>query len=229
MDNLFAGTHCVPVRSFGLSRLRPESIMPPPAPASVNSPEVRQAVAAFQQAARDAATRTVSIDGQTIATPSPSPSPADWRDCPIYFLMLDRFNNPAAPPRARWNSRYDHRQGGTFNGARDKLGYIRDLGARALWITPPVKNPKPFAVPRWDYNYHGYGPQDFLAADERFASDGTRATAEHELAALVDEAHARGLYVIFDIVLNHAGRVFDYLIDGTPRDYYQSPDALTAP
>jgi hypothetical protein len=96
--------------------------------------------------------------------PYPFPSPGDWRDCCIYFLMLDRFANPV------------------------------------------LKNSKP----DFDFNYHGYETQDFVNVDGRFASDGTRATAESELAALVEEAHARGLYVILDIVLNHAGRVFDY-------------------
>jgi len=203
--------------------------MPPPTPASVDGREVRQLIASFQQAASEGRTKTVAVDERRVSVPYPFPSPADWRDCPIYFLMLDRFNNPAAPPRGRWNSRYDHRQGGSFNGVREQLGYIRDLGARAIWLTPPVKNPKPFGVPGWDYNYHGYGAQDFLAPDERFASDGTRATAERELADLVDEAHARGLYVIFDIVLNHAGRVFDYLIGGQPIDYLRDPLALAAP
>ena len=201
----------------------------PANPTSVDGGEVQQVVAAYQQSARDGATRTVAVDGRAVSIPYPFPSPADWRDCPIYFLMLDRFNNPTAPPRARWDSRYDHRQGGTFNGVREQLGYIRDLGARAIWITPPVKNSKPSGVPGWDYNYHGYGAQDFLAADERFASDGTRATAERELAALVDEAHARGLFVIFDIVLNHAGRIFDYLIGGHPIDYLKDPLVLAAP
>ncbi|HAM50659.1 MAG TPA: hypothetical protein DCP92_08195, partial [Nitrospiraceae bacterium] len=28
----------------------------------------------------------------------PFPSPEDWRDQVIYFLMVDRFNNPAARP-----------------------------------------------------------------------------------------------------------------------------------
>ena len=63
--------------------------------------------------------------------------------------------------------------------------------------------------------YHGYGIQDFLTIDPRFASDPAAARAnpqlaEKELRRLVDEAHARGLYVILDVVLNHAGNVFGY-------------------
>jgi hypothetical protein len=131
----------------------------------------------------------------------------DWRDCWIYFLMLDRFNNPAAGPRGpAWNQIYNSRHGGTFKGVQAQLGYLADLGAKAIWLSPVLKNSKP----DFTYNYHGYEAQDFVNVDERFASDGTRATAESELEELVEEAHARGVYIVFDIVLNHAGRVFDY-------------------
>ncbi|HEX9109324.1 MAG TPA: alpha-amylase family glycosyl hydrolase, partial [Longimicrobiales bacterium] len=136
--------------------------------------------------------------------PKPFPSPADWRDQWIYFLMLDRFNNPAAPPRSAWDHDADGRQGGTLEGVRQQLGYIQQLGAGAIWLTPVLKNRQAPA----DGSYHGYGIQDFLEVDPRFGSGPGR--AEAELEALVDEAHARGLYVILDIVINHAGDVFAY-------------------
>jgi glycosidase len=69
------------------------------------------------------------------------------------------------------------------------------------------------------YSYHGYGIQDFLQPDPRFASAPEK--AEEELRALVDEAHALGLYVIFDIVLNHAGDVFGYKGIGSEAEYRQ--------
>src|SRR5207247_3206236 len=61
----------------------------------------------------------------------------------------------------------------------------------------------------------GYGFQNFLAIEPRFSSDPGRASldpqlVESELRALVDEAHARNIYVIFDIVLHHVGDVFAY-------------------
>ena len=56
--------------------------------------------------------------------------------------------------------------------------------------------------------YHGYGIHNFIGAEPRFADDPT--TADNELRALVDAAHQQDLLVIFDIVLNHAGREFDY-------------------
>ena len=140
---------------------------------------------------------------QRITTPFPSPQ--DWRDVWIYFLMLDRFNRadgklPASMP---YDKPFGGFQGGTFNGVREQLTYIRDLGAGAIWLSPVLKNRQSDQG-----TFHGYGIQDFLQPDPRFGSSPGK--EEDELRALVDEAHACGLYVIFDIVLNHAGDIFGY-------------------
>ena len=132
-------------------------------------------------------------------------SPEDWRDQWIYFLMLDRFNNPTAPPRnLPYNAEFNRFQGGTYNGVRDQLSYLKALGAGAIWLSPVLKNPQ-FD----DTAYHGYGIQNFLAVEPRFASSPDK--AESELRQLVDAAHELGIYVIFDIVLHHAGDVFEYV------------------
>ena len=162
------------------------------------------------EAAMTPAMRSVMVGNSTADILTPFPSPSDWRDCWIYFILLDRFNNPDAPPRGPWNQRYGYRHGGTFNGVRTQLDYLRDLGVNALWLSPVLRN----AAPAWEFNYHGYGIQDFLRVESRFASDGTEATAEWELRALVDEAHARGIYIILDVVLSHTARVFDYNLNG---------------
>jgi glycosidase len=127
---------------------------------------------------------------------------------PVTHPLIDRFNNPGKPPNGTWNCRFDLRQGGTLTRVQAQLGYLEQLGARAIWLSPVLKNSRP----DWQFNYHGYGQQDFLNVDERFASDGQRATAERELTELIEEAHARGIYVILDIVLNHSARVFDYVL-----------------
>ncbi len=139
-----------------------------------------------------------------------TPSPQDWRDLWIYFVITDRFNNPASPPAQPWNSPAGTFQGGTFAGIQAQLDYLKDLGVGALWISPVLKNSQ-----YNPYSYHGYGIQDFISIDPRFSSDPQRARrqpsfVEGELRQLVDAAHARGIYVIFDIVLNHAGDVFAY-------------------
>jgi glycosidase len=173
---------------------------------SIFDSDVRGAVTSARSAAAAGGVRNVTVGGAPVTLPSPFPSPTDWRDQWVYFLMLDRFNNPARAPSGTWDRPFNFRQRGTFTGVTAALDYLRDLGVGAVWLTPVLKNSRP----NFEYNYHGYGAQDFLNLDERFASDGTRATAESEFRELVDQAHARGIYVIVDIVLNHSARVFDY-------------------
>ncbi len=186
--------------------------------------EVVAAIKLAQEAALTGHTERVAVGDQERTIMRPFPSPGDWRDLWIYFLLIDRFNNPTAEPNKAWNRKYDFRQGGTFEGVRRKLDYLEALGVGALWISPVFKCPKP----DWAWTYPGYGAQDFLHIDERFGSDGTRETAERELRALVDEAHARGIYVILDIVLNHAGRVFDYVRNGQTVESFKDQDLLNA-
>jgi glycosidase len=192
----------------------------------VFGPEVAEDLSRAQETVRQPVTRTITVDATRRHVRRPFPSPVDWRDCWVYFLVIDRFNNPNAPPAARWNDKYDFRQGGTFEGVRRQLGYLEALGVHAIWLSPVLKNSRPR---EWRYTYPGYATQDFLNVDERFASDGTRATAERELTALVDEAHARGMYVILDVVLNHAAHVFDYLREGHVEAEFADPALMDAP
>src|SRR5262245_6462235 len=168
---------------------------------SLNDPLLRSA---FDQAAKKTQ-RAVKVGTETRAITTPFSSPQDWRDVWIYFVMLDRFNRAdGKPPTSMpYDRPFGEFQGGTFNGVRDRLTYIRDLGAGAIWLSPVLKNRQSDT-----HSFHGYGIQDFLQPDPRFAS--APGKAEDELRALVDEAHALGLFVIFDIVLNHAGDVFGY-------------------
>jgi glycosidase len=158
---------------------------------SLYSPEVQAVISAAESAAGTAG--------------GPFPSPADWRDQVIYFLMVDRFANPtAAPVHSPFDDpNYYAYQGGQFAGVTQQLQYIKGLGAGAIWLSPVLKN-----LPFDPGSYHGYGIHDFLRAEPKFATDPT--AADDELRALVDAAHAAGLYVVFDIVLNHTGDVFAY-------------------
>jgi len=179
-------------------------------PTSIMSPDIQ---AVFDQA-RSLQTRRVVLGSNTVDIPTPFPSPQEWRDLWIYFLLVDRFNNPQARPRfAPFDGLHGIFQGGTFDGVRAQLDYLKQAGVGAIWLSPVLKNCQynPFT-------YHAYGIQDFLQVEPRFASDPQQAKAnpalaENELRALVDEAHARGIYVIFDIVLNHAGDVFEYVLE----------------
>jgi glycosidase len=144
------------------------------------------------------------------------PSPADWRDEVIYFLLVDRFsdgqeatrplldrNNRAAARPARPNGeawRWDawaesgaHRwQGGTLGGVRSKIGYLKNLGITTIWLSPVFKQRG------HEESYHGYGIQDFLDVDPRFGD-------RRDLVEMVTEAHSQGLRVILDVIFNHSG------------------------
>src|SRR4051794_3645400 len=167
---------------------------------------------AFSQS-RAAKYRSVTVSDEERSVPVPFPSPQDWRDVWIYQIVTDRFNNPQAQPNRNWDDTTEDFQGGTLNGVRDKLDYLQELGVGALWISPIQMNC------RYRSTYHGYGIQNFLRIDPRMASDPLAAEqdpglVEGELIGLVDAAHACGMYVIFDVVLNHAGDVFEYVRDG---------------
>jgi glycosidase len=154
--------------------------------------------------------RLVYVGNRTVEVLTPFPSSIDWRDSWIYFMMVDSFNNPAAPPHHQpWDQPWVDYQDGTFVGIKQQLDYLQELGVGALWLSPLLKNCQ------FSPSYHGYGFQNFLAIEPRFSSDPGRARhdpqfVEGELRELVDEAHARNIYVIFDIVLHHVGDVFAY-------------------
>ena len=63
-------------------------------PTSINDANVR---AVFDEA-RVSQTNRVIIGGRPVEIPTPFPSPEDWRDQLICFLLVDRFNNPLVPP-----------------------------------------------------------------------------------------------------------------------------------
>ena len=146
------------------------------------------------------------------------PSPFDWRDQVLYFLLLDRFSDgqedgrprfdPANPEQFRaadpagWRRRGKDFVGGTLKGIAGKLDYLQNLGVTALWIGPVWKQRLELDT------YHGYGIQNFLEIDPRF---GTR----QDLRDLVDAAHARGMYVLLDIFYNHTGNNWFYDRDGS--------------
>jgi len=155
------------------------------------------------------ATPTMTTTAGGAKIPYPFPSPADWRDHWIYFLLVDRFNNPLQPPTPA-DYPCNVYQGGNFAGIKDKLPYLKELGVTALWISPVLINPPWFG----DY-WGGYGIFDFMRIEPRYCSDPEAvrldpAIGDKEFRELVDEAHAQGIYIILDIVLNHTGDLFNY-------------------
>ncbi len=133
----------------------------------------------------------------------------------IYFLLPDRFDNAdTANDRGglaggRLTTGFDPTakgffHGGDLKGVTRRLGYIQSLGATAIWLGPVFRN-KPVQGPSGHESagYHGYWIEDFLHVDPHFGTDA-------DFAALVDAAHARGLKVYLDIVINHTADVIQY-------------------
>jgi hypothetical protein len=73
----------------------------------------------------------------------PFPSPADWRDQVIYFLMVDRFNNPGGPPKHQPfdDPNYDEYQGGTFFRGPATACLHQEAGRRRHLAQPGPKEP----------------------------------------------------------------------------------------
>src|SRR3970282_1519241 len=87
------------------------------------------------------------------------PSPRDWRDVFIYFLLVDRFDDnrrggtadkPGGAPRGRDSQQGKVFQGGNLKGIMRRLNYIKGLGANAIWLSPVFKNRQERAD-----SYHG--------------------------------------------------------------------------
>ena len=76
---------------------------------------------------------------------------------------------------------------GDLRGIISKLEYIKDLGFETIWISPF------FCSPQQDF---GYDVSDYMGIAPEY---GTLAEAEK----LIQEIHARGMRVLFDLVLNH--------------------------
>ena len=133
----------------------------------------------------------------------------------FYFVMTDRFkdgdptNNTAGLGSDPMVSGYDPTKKGFYNGGdlaglRSQLDYIEGLGTSAIWLTPSFMNrPVQGVGANASAGYHGYWITDFTRIDPHL---GTNA----ELSALIDDAHARGMKVYFDIITNHTADVIDY-------------------
>lgn len=127
----------------------------------------------------------------------------DWDEARIYFALTDRFANGDASNDGSEadKTHLEAYHGGDFRGMIDKLDYLKELGINTLWITPIVDNidfNKGVDFGTKQYAYHGYWAKDFTQLDEHL---GDLATFQE----LIDKAHDRGIKIMVDVVLNHAG------------------------
>jgi len=134
--------------------------------------------------------------GKTFALSINRFSAPNWaRQAVIYQIFVDRF----FPGNDRnWNKAKDLKDfyGGTLWGVRDKLDYLQDLGATAIWLSPTWPSP----------SYHGYDVTDYWTVAKRLGGD----KAMH---ALIKEAHSRGIKIMLDLVCNHTSSKHPYFLE----------------
>ena len=142
---------------------------------------------------------------QTMATETFTNDRTDFRDESIYFMITTRFYDGDPSNNVLcWDnqeaqmSTKDPCWRGDFQGVIDKLDYIKALGFTAIWITPVVQNAS-------GYDYHGYHASDFSKVDCRYQSGDGKKSGDVMFQELIDKAHAKGIKIILDIVLNHTG------------------------
>ena len=143
------------------------------------------------------------VSMQTMATDTFTSNRTDFRDESIYFMITTRFydgdpsNNVLCwDNQEAQKSTKDPCWRGDFQGVIDKLDYIKALGFTAIWITPVVQNAS-------GYDYHGYHAMDFSKVDCRYQSGDGKKSGDVMFQELIDKAHAKGIKIILDIVLNH--------------------------
>jgi alpha-amylase len=133
----------------------------------------------------------------------------DWDEAVIYMTCTDRFYDGNTSNDKAYNTTdvFDKKgslsyHGGDFAGLEQKLDYLENLGVNTIWITPIVEN----SDTKTDDNgkeipstgYHGYWASDFTNLNPHLGT-------EAEFKSLINAVHARGMKLMVDVVLNHAG------------------------
>ena len=119
----------------------------------------------------------------------------DWDEAVIYMTCTDRFfdGNTKNDEGVNKSGSLSY-HGGDFAGLEQKLDYLQNLGVNTIWITPIVEN----VDTDTDNGYHGYWAKDFTKLNPYLGT-------EEELESLINALHKRGMKLMVDVVLNHAG------------------------
>jgi len=152
----------------------------------------------------------ISFSQKKSTTPK---TPFVWESANVYFIVTDRFNNGDKTNDQTYNrnkptGKLRGFEGGDIRGIIQKLdeGYFTNLGINVIWMTPIVEQIHDGVDEGtgFTYGFHGYWTKDWSALDPNFGT-------KKDLAELVQKAHARGIRIILDAVINHTGPV-------TPKD-----------
>lgn len=190
-------------------------------------------------------TGSTSVSANSSTSSSATTSTFSWDNATVYFAITDRFldgdssNNHSygreldqnGNPYPDYKSKVGTFHGGDLKGLTQKIddGYFNNLGVNAIWITAPYEQ-----IHGWvggeafrHYAYHGYYALDFTEVDQNMGT-------EADFRTFVDTAHANGIRVVMDIVMNHAGYEtmkdmnefnFGQLSSGWQNYYYNQPES----
>ncbi|MFV5699622.1 alpha-amylase family glycosyl hydrolase [Flavobacterium sp. ZT3R17] len=136
-------------------------------------------------------------------------TPFVWEGANLYFLMTDRFyngdsSNDVSFNRTKTAGKLRGFEGGDIKGISKKIdeGYFDELGINAIWFTPIVEQIHDGVDEGTglSYGFHGYWARDWTNLDPNFGT-------KKDLAVLVEKAHAHGIRIVLDGVINHTGPV----------------------
>lgn len=147
-----------------------------------------------------------------------------WEDAVMYFVMVDRFHDsdgqsdpvPGVSGGDAARGPSGQYEGGDLAGVTAKMQYLTELGVNALWLSAPYENRDsagaaidPNSDPHTYSGYHGYwpSPENISYVDPDNPTPRPRVESkigdEESLVELIDDAHSRGVKVLFDYVMNH--------------------------
>ena len=115
-------------------------------------------------------------------------SKEEWKSRSIYQLLTDRFARSSDTGYCN----YSQYCGGNYRGLINKLDYIKGMGFDAIWISPIIENT--------EGSYHGYHFTNLYNLNYHFGS-------EDDFKELVKTCHSKDIWVMVDVVANHAGPV----------------------
>ena len=148
---------------------------------------------------------------QTVAKKTDTTTPFIWQNANVYFLLIDRFkngnpNNDTSIIRSKPTGKLRGFEGGDLRGVIQKIddGYFTNLGITAIWMSPVVEQIHGSVDEGTGntYGFHGYWTKDWTTVDPSYGTP-------DDLKELVEKAHAKGIRILLDAVINHTGPVTD--------------------
>jgi glycosidase len=136
----------------------------------------------------------------------------------IYLITPDRYvdGDPSNDTVAGYGDAQNRddafgRHGGDLAGIESSLDYVAGMGFTAIWLNPVLENRMP------ESSYHGYAITDFYKVDPRFGSN-------DDYRQLAATARAKGIKLIMDMIVNHAGSGHWWMHDLPTADWLNSPE-----